>query len=302
MRPPVRLTAVLTLALLAASVVGLQALRDQHPPLSLPAGADSSMLYVQSGKAVQRAVLTYDALAADIYWMRALQYFGRTKLSSDPGKRYDFLSPLLDLTTTLDPDFDVAYRFGAVFLAEEFPGGAGRPDLAIALLKKGLATHPTKWQYAQDIAFVHYWWRQDYVEAAEWFKRAARLPLAPNWLAPMAAVTLAQGGNREGARRLWTQVFNNTEADWLMEQARFRLSQLDAMDEIDALETLAKAYRARTGELPRTWSDLIRAGLLRGAPVDPRNFPYELNPYWGTVGLARESTLAPLPTAQQVPK
>lgn len=302
MRPRVTLTALLTLVLLATSVVGLQALRDRRPPLSVPSGVNGAVLYVQSGKVMQRAVLTYDALAADIYWMRALQYFGRTKLSSDPGKRYDFLYPLLDLTTTLDPDFDVAYRFGAVFLAEEFPGGAGRPDLAIALLQKGLAAHPSKWQYAQDIAFVHYWWRQDYVQAADWFKRAARLPLAPNWLAPMAAVTLAQGGNREGARRLWTQVFNNTEADWLMEQARFRLSQLDAMDQIDVLEKLVKVYQARMGELPGTWSDLVRVGLLRGVPVDPRQFPYELNPYWGTVGLARESTLAPLPTVQQVPK
>jgi tetratricopeptide (TPR) repeat protein len=286
--------------LLLAAVVGLQAARDRHLPAPRPAGADNSVLYIQSGEFMKRAALSYDALAADVYWMRALQYFGRTKLSTDPHKTYEFLYPLLDLTTTLDPDFEIAYRFGAVFLAEEFPGGAGRPDLAIALLEKGLASHPKKWQYAQDIGFVHYWWRHDYSQAADWFKRAARLPLAPNWLAPMAAVTLTQGGNRESARRLWTQVFNNTEADWLMEQARFRLTQLDAMDQIDALERMVKTYQARTGSLPRAWSELVRAGLLAGVPVDPRNFPYELNPYWGTVGLSPDSTLAPLPTEAQV--
>ena len=297
MRPPVTLTALMTMALLLASVVGLQALRDQRSSLPLPPGADSPVLYVQSGSVMKRAALSYDALAADIYWMRALQHFGQTKLSSAPGKRYDYLYPLLDLTTSLDPDFEVAYRFGAVFLAEEFPGGAGRPDLAIALLEKGLAARPDNWKYAQDIAFVHYWWGHDFGQAADWFTRASRLPDAPNWLAPMAAVTLTQGGNRASARQLWTQVMNNAEADWLVDQARFRLLQLDAMDQIDAIEARVKIFKARTGEWPRAWSNLIGVGLLQGVPVDPRTFPYELNPYWGTVGLARESTLNPLPAA-----
>ena len=52
---------------------------------------------------------------------------------------YDLLYPLLDLTTTLDPLFNIAYRFGAIFLAEAYPAGAGRPDLAVALLEKGIA-------------------------------------------------------------------------------------------------------------------------------------------------------------------
>ena len=56
---------------------------------------------------------------------------------------YALLYPLLDITTTLDPLFNIAYRFGAIFLAEAYPAGAGRPDLAIALLEKGIA-RPTR--------------------------------------------------------------------------------------------------------------------------------------------------------------
>lgn len=288
------------MVLLLGSVAGLQAVRDRYPLADPLARPGDTAPYVQSPTVVKRAVLSYDSLAADIYWMRAVQQYGSTKLSRATGKRYDFLYPLLDITTSLDPDFEVAYRFGAVFLAEEYPGGAGRPDLALALLEKGLKSHPNRWQYAQDIAFVHYWWRHDYTQAAEWFKRAARIPLAPNWLAPMAAVTLTQQGDRNAARRLWTQVFNNTEADWLMDQARFRLLQLDAMDQIDALQERVKLYQRRAGQLPRAWSDLVRAGLLNGAPADPRGFRYELNPYWGTVTLGADSTLNPLPAARPV--
>ena len=74
---------------------------------------------------------------------------------------YELLQPLLDLTTTLDPFFTVAYRFGAIFLSEVPPGGPGRPDQAIALLEKGIAAQPGKWQYFHDIAFVHYWQLRD---------------------------------------------------------------------------------------------------------------------------------------------
>ncbi len=123
-------------------------------------------------------------MAADLYWIRAIQYYGGTKRRVEAEMQwpapppslaklpddYPLLYPLLDITTTLDPRFNVAYRFGAVFLAEAYPGGAGRPDLAIALLEKGLRARPDKWEYMQDIGFVHYWYVHDYKAAADWFR------------------------------------------------------------------------------------------------------------------------------------
>jgi tetratricopeptide (TPR) repeat protein len=285
---------------LLSAVVGLQALREGQQPLARPPGVSGNILYLQSAEVVRRAVLSYDSLAADLYWIRAVQHYGSTKLSSDVNKQYDLLFPLLDLTTSLDPYFNIAYQFGAVFLAEMYPAGAGRPDLAIALLEKGLKSQPARWQFAQDVGFVHYWWRQDYPRAAEWFRRASEMPGAPNWLAAMAAVTLAQGGNRESSRRLWQEVVNNSEeAEWLRTQGEFRLRQLDAMDQIAVLERVIALYRERTRTLPRAWIDLVRAGYLRGIPVDPARVPYVLDPSTGRVGLAPTSTLNPLPAPEQ---
>ena len=34
------------------------------------------------------------------------------------------------MATGLDPYFNIAYRFGAIFLSESKPDGPGRPDLA----------------------------------------------------------------------------------------------------------------------------------------------------------------------------
>lgn len=284
-----------TLAGLMVAAIGLQAARDRGVAALPPATAEQAVLYVQSGSVARRIALSYDALAADVYWMRALQHFGRTRLSADPNKRYDLLYPLLNLTTTLDPDFEIAYRYGAVFLAEEFPGGAGRPDLAIKLLEKGMGEHPTVWQYPQDIGFVHYWWLRDFQGAATWFRKAAALPGAPPWLEPMAAVSLTEGGNRESARRLWQQVLNGGDADWLRDQAQLRLMQLDALDQLVQLETLVRTFAQRAGRSPASWQDLVAAGWLRGVPTDPHGFPYQLGAGGGFVALAPDSTLRPLP-------
>ncbi|HEX5108313.1 MAG TPA: hypothetical protein VFV95_07705 [Vicinamibacterales bacterium] len=269
-----------------ASIVGLQAMRDRYAPPD----AEGTALYVRSPAFVKRAMLSYRSLAADVYWMRALQHYGRTRLQQGGRKRYDLLFPILDLATTLDPNFTIAYRFGAIFLAEPPPGGAGRPDQAIALLQKGLDAQPSRWQYAQDIGFVHYWWKHDYQEAARWFLRAAEIPGSPGWMKGLAAVTEAKHGDRATSRRLWTGILESADEEWLRAQAQFRLRQLQAMDEIEALEAVARRYHERTGSWPRTW-----AAIVRRIPADPDGFAYQLNPDTGAVTLDRASTVNPLP-------
>ena len=159
--------------------------------------------------------------------------------ATDVGNAYELLYPMLDLTTTLDPLFNVAYRFGAIFLAEPFPGGAGRPDLAIALLEKGLQAKPDKWEYMQDAGFVNYWWRQDYKAAAGWFDRASKVPGAPWWLQSLAASTLAEGGDRQSSRLMWKAIRESAEIDWLRNDAERRLTQFDALDQMDQLQKVA---------------------------------------------------------------
>ena len=284
-------TAVLLIVLMGA-VVGLQAVHERGG--GPPASTAANLLYVRSPDAVSRLALSYKSLLADLYWLRAVQHYGTTKLSTDSGKQYDLLYPLLDLTTSLDPRFNVAYYFGSIFLAEPQPGGPGRPDLAIALLEKGLRAQPQKWELAQSIGFVHYWWRQDYEEAAAWFARAAAFPDAPVWMGPLAAVTLAEGGRRESSRLLWQQISQDAEDEWFRAEAARRLQQLDAMDQLDALQEAASAFQQREGRPASGWDDLRGAGYLRGTPVDPAGMPYRLES--GVVGLDAESPLGPLPT------
>src|SRR5437773_1068990 len=280
-------TAALVSALLAAAVQ-VEAARER----AYPTGEDrEESLYLRSGLALRRLTGAYNALAADVYWIRSILYYGGARrrlarpqgpepppLLAAPPEEYALLYTLLDLTTTLDPRFNIAYRFGAVFLAESYPRGPGRPDLAVALLEKGIREQPDKWEYMEDIGFVHYWYVHDYQAAADWFRKASDVSGAPWWLRSLAATTLAQGGDRQSSRVMWEAIRESAAIDWLRQDAERRLLQLRALDQIDDLQRQVDAFTRSAAQAPADWQALIRARLLPGLPVDPSRTPYELTP------------------------
>jgi hypothetical protein len=300
------LVVLLSLAALFAAAIWLQMVRETRFPL---ATTTEESLYL-TRESANRIGFSFRPLGADLYWIRTIQYYGGRKREIDavaraasqpapsqvsrPALNYDLLYPLLDITTTLDPRFNIAYRFGAIFLAEPYPGGPGRPDLAIALLEKGAHAMAGKWEYMEDIGFVYYWNLHNYRMAAAYFNRGADLPGAPWWLRSLAATTLAKGGQRSASRLLWRQMYESATDERAREAASRRLQQLDALDQIEQLQRLANAVAARTGTAPTTWPTLIRAGALRGIPVDPQGAAYELSAS-GEVRLSARSPLFPLP-------
>lgn len=295
-------------AALMATAIALQYVRETRYP---ERQIEDDTLYLTSGPLVRHLAIAYQPLLADVYWIRAVQYYGGTRKQLDPNSnagatapppaagtfgRYAALYPLLDLTTTLDPQFNIAYRFGSIFLAEPPPGGPGQPELAIRLLEKGLRENPNKWEYMQDIGFVYYWWRHDYPTAAAWFDRGSQIPGAPWWLKSLAASTLAAGGDRRSSRLMWEVIRESAEIDWLRRDAERQLAQLQVLDEIDALNAAIDRYRERRGTAPASWAEMIRDGGLRGVPVDPVGTPYALED--GRASLSRGSTLWPLASEQ----
>jgi tetratricopeptide (TPR) repeat protein len=284
-------------ALMLAVAVLLQVVRDRSWTPYQPAAA---VMWLRAGPLAPRLALGYDNLLADVYWMRTVIYYGGARRDIEGNAtRYDLLHPMLDLVTTLDPDFKVAYRFGAIFLTEAYPNGPGRPDQAIGLLQRGIARQPHGWEYMHDIAFVYYWWLGDYRNAASWFDRAAAVPGAPSWLRPLAATTLAEGGNRDLSRRMWRQMLEDADVDWIRQSAELRLVQLDALDAIDALAQVIERFEQQTGRVPESWGDLVSARLLRGVPLDPTGVPFVLDPATGRIDVAQGSRLWPLSIAQR---
>jgi tetratricopeptide (TPR) repeat protein len=233
------------------------------------------VLNVPSGAVLRHLSLGNEGLLADIYWTRVIQYFGRQRL--DRATRFPLLGPLLRITTDLDPQLVVAYRYGAIFLAEKPPQGAGRPDEALQLLMKGIAANPQYWRFWEDVGFIYYWDLRDYHRAARAFEAGSRMPGALAWMKTMAATVLARGGDLETSRQLWLEVYEHPGNDQVRKSAENHLAAVDAGIGIERLNTLLARYREREGHPAGSFRELVAGRYLVKLPLDPTGVPFAIS-------------------------
>jgi tetratricopeptide (TPR) repeat protein len=265
-------TALLLVISFAGSIFALQKvemLRGKEATLE-------EILYLPSGKTLKRLSLGYSGLLADIYWTRAVQYFGAKR--KEHATRYDLLAPLLDITTDLDPKLTVAYETGSILLSQKTGGGAGQPEKAVALVEKGIRENPNRWQLYFTLGFIHYLDRKDFKAAQEAFERGSQVPGAHPWMRVMAARMAERGNATPVALELWSAIYQTSKDPMLRDTAIQHIVSLQATADIEELSRIVAAYRQRTGTFPSGWQDLIRAQLLRGVPRDPTGTTYRLIP------------------------
>jgi tetratricopeptide (TPR) repeat protein len=234
------------------------------------------VLYLTSPKLVKRLSLGYDGLLADIYWTRAVQYFG-DKLNTG-SEHFDLLAPLLEITTTLDPHLLVAYEYGANFLSPKPPYGAGQPERAIKLTEFGIQNNPGQWHLYYDLGFIYYMDAKEYGKAAKAFSEGAKQPDAHPALAIMAAKMAEHAGELKTARMLWTTSLQTAKDPMVQDNAAAHLRALQVNEDVTMLESLVARYRSQMGRSPQSFADLEAANFLRGTPIDPLGHPYKLRP------------------------
>lgn len=233
-------------------------------------------LYVSSETLLRHLSLGYEGLLADIYWTRVIQYYGREHLSKH--SQFQLLGPLLRITTTLDPHLLVAYRFGAIFLAERPPAGAGQPQEALQLLRRGIVDNPGYWRFWEDLGFIYYWNLHDYAAAARTFNIGSQRPGAAIWMKTLAAAVATKGGGIRTSQILWSQIYRTAENDSMRENAREHLAALKAFEDLRGLDGVLFVYKSKEGRSARSLADLVAAGLLPSVPLDPSGSPYVVGP------------------------
>jgi tetratricopeptide (TPR) repeat protein len=270
--------------------------------------AGEETLYL-SGATIKKMSFGLEALAADVYWIRTVQYFGHKLI--DSGKpissatikdiRMDLLAPLLNIVVTLDPHHLAAYRFGAIFLPER------DAQAAIDLVEKGVRENPNEWRLYQDLAYI-YWQAgntsgerertEKYAKASYWYDRGADVPGAPWWMHDLSGLMNIKGGSREAARAVYSSYLNSDDPN-VHAQAIDRLKQLRSVDELDAINALLSQYKQQTGECPadlRGFASKLRAMKLTLdddlSPVDPDGFAYAYDRANCRAEIANESTVS----------
>jgi tetratricopeptide (TPR) repeat protein len=272
MKPSLRITlmsSVLLLVCLGASSLTLHHLDQLSSRASL-----EEVLYIPSPKVIKRLSLGYDGLLADVYWTRAVQYFGTKHHIAS--RDYHLLAPLLEITTALDPHLTVAYEFGANFLAPPPPNGADLAERAVQLVEYGIRNNPDDWQLYYNLGFIYYTELKDYAKAADAFARGSSVPGAHPFLRIMAAQMAQHSGDLQMAQMMWTTAYQSAKDPNVRANAITHLRALQVDEDVTVLEKLNSIYRDKTGHWPSSFADLQAAGLLRAFPVDPFGHTYKL--------------------------
>jgi len=270
-----RSAAWLLLLVVLAGFTGIWRLQRKISMQRAEMHQEQDEILVRSPKLMKLATLEYGTLVADIYWTRAVQYYGGKRLGQDTNLAS--LWPLLDVATTLDPNLMPAYRFGATFLAQPEPRGAGRPDLAIQLLQRGIDANPEYWRFYQDLGNIYYLNLKDYSKAGEAYLEGSRKPGAAAWMKVMAARFLEKGESRETSVMLWSELYDSSTDEAIKQNARINLELLRTDEDIDHINEIAEQVTAKAGHPPRSVREMVQAGLMAGEPLDPRGVPYVIN-------------------------
>jgi tetratricopeptide (TPR) repeat protein len=231
-------------------------------------------LAVRSGNLMKGMSLEYAPLVGAIYWTRAVQYYGEKHRLRDTN--LELLWPLLDIATTLDAQLLPAYRFGSIFLSDSPPRGAGRPDLAVRLLERGIKANPEQWRLYQDLGNVYYFDAKDYPKASAAFEEGSKNPKAFIWMKVMAAKIAAEGESPETSYFLWGQVYESTKDPMVKQNAEEHLKLMRVELDLKEMNRLADEYEKRIGRRATRISELTQAGLIKGVVRDPEGYPYVL--------------------------
>ena len=199
-----------------SSILSTQAYHRLPPPRPL-----EELSYYPSGRHLKPVTLGHAESAADLAWLRAVQYYGEHRQSDN---RFDRMRHVFDILTALAPGFLPAYVFGAFALAQEGRDFAG----AERLMLNGIEANPTSGRLAFELGFLYYVkpGGRDLTGAAEFFEQAARQPDAPPQAARFAAFAHENAGSLAVAYELWANVSQTSPNPYLRETAAREMQRI----------------------------------------------------------------------------
>jgi len=177
--------------------------------------------YYPSGVHLRAATFGHAETAADLAWLRAVQYYGGHR---ETDMRFTRMRHVFEILTSLAPDFVPAYVFGGFALAQE-GGDVGGGE---QLLLKGMEANPRSGELAFELGFFYFVrpGGRDLEHAGEYFELASRLPGSPPEAARFAAFAHQHAGNLQVAYELWEQVSQSSPNRYLREMAQREMDRI----------------------------------------------------------------------------
>lgn len=193
-----------------------------HRKLQTIQPAEKSMeayMYIPSGSFLKPITLGFSNVIADYFWIKTIGYFGEHLMSD---RNYPWLYHIVDLVTTLDPQFVWPYYFGGITLSLE----TRQVEQSNLVLKKAIHYHPDDWQFPFFLGF-NYWYHENNIPAAaSYLKRAAMLPGSPRFLKTFPARLYNQAGQKDVALQFLREMEKKTQDTNMKAQIAKRIEEI----------------------------------------------------------------------------
>jgi|SRR5687767_11992145 len=183
--------------------------------------AGGELMYFPSGLLLKPMALGHPETMADLLWLRAIQYYGEHRLSDG---KFPAAGHLFETIATLDPYFTATYLFGGIVLMQE----GDDVERGIALLRRGMAWNPGRWELAFETGFAYYIAARDEPMAARFFTEAAHMEGAPEYVIRFAAYVRGRTGDKRAALDLWDELARQTQNPAIRDLAERRAAALRA--------------------------------------------------------------------------
>ncbi len=149
---------VLFLLATCAGFMGLKLETDKVLRKKVPG---SSIIYVPSGKFLKYATFGYSALAADLVYLWAIQYYGSYEIVD----RFTYLDHIFAIIAELDPRYTDPYEVGSLIASQE----ARDVPLALKILDRGFAKNPDMWLFPFEAGHIAQMRLKDFDLARKYF-------------------------------------------------------------------------------------------------------------------------------------
>lgn len=208
---------------------------------------------IPDGKNITPSLLGFDHFAADLYWIKTIQYVGGNVRAKKPAL-YNFAN----LITTIDPNFTKAYKLAILLL----PDG-GLLDETEKLIQKSEQENPENWEALFQAGFFYYYYKEDNEKALEYYEKCTRIKGCLGGAKRMIKNIQTRAGKYEVAieQRL-TDLFNPEISD---EEYELTKKKIKEAADLLLLNDAAKQYAQKKGE------DITALENLIGFSFSPKN-------------------------------
>lgn len=218
-------------------------------------------------------------MLVDVLWLRTVNAIGMRETEQKNLALYEYGVAL----TEIDPRFYVAYKYVGlnVPFAKDRNVWVGGPE-ASDMFRRGLKQFPNDPTLHMYLGFNLFHRERKFLEASEVFQRAAGLPGALNFMAPLAARLRAHGGAPEEALAMTREMLAAEQNEEVRATLEERLKELEVEVVLQAVDRAAEEYEKRTGRAPVTLDDLRAEGLYTGPNEDAQGGTISLKNKKGT--------------------